>query len=423
MKHFPPTIDDRVTGEFNQPTTQTMSTEIRVPSLGESVSEAEVAEWLKSEGDPVAKDEAVVVIDSEKASIDIPAPVAGVLGKILKQAGEAAAVGEALGIIEAGDAAKGKTKKAKKKAAKKSAAKAASAGGQSRVMPAAQRLLTEHSLSADEVKATGPGGRLLKEDVQAHIERGKKAPPPAAAPAEPSAEASPRADEVVRMTPLRRTIARRLVEAQQSMAMLTTVNEVDMSTVMQLRRDVQEKFKGKHGVKLGFMSFFVKAVVEALKNIPQLNAEIRGNDIVFHRYYDIGVAIGAGRGLVVPPLRNAEQMGFADVEKTIADLAARAKESKLLPEELEGGTFTISNGGVYGSLLSTPIINPPQTGILGMHTIQERPVARDGEVVIRPMMNIALSYDHRIVDGREAVMFLRHIKELVENPAKILFEL
>ena len=401
-----------------------MPTEIQVPSLGESVSEAEVAEWLKSEGDSVAKDEPVVVVESEKATVDIPAPVAGVLSQILKPAGEAAAVGEALGLIEAGAKSAAKSKSPQKKTAKKQAASSAPtpAADEPRVMPAAQRLLTENGLQAEDVSATGPGGRLLKEDVINHVEGIRHTPAATPAPESTPAEGSP-ADEVVRMTPLRRTIARRLVEAQQSMAMLTTFNEVDMSTVMQLRKEIQESFQAKHGVKLGFMSFFVKATVEALKAVPQLNAEIRGNDIVFHRYYDIGVAIGAGKGLVVPPLRNAERMGFADVEKTIADLAGRAKESKLLPEELAGGTFTISNGGVYGSLLSTPIVNPPQTGILGMHSIQEKPVVRAGEIVIRPIMNLALSYDHRIVDGREAVTFLRHIKDLVENPAKILFEL
>jgi len=298
-----------------------------------------------------------------------------------------------------------------------------------RVMPAAERVLAENHLAASEIPATGPGGRLLKEDVTAHVDRLSK---PAAAPAAEIAAPEPkpagvegtgsRQEEVVPMTPLRRTVAKRLLEAQQTMAMLTTFNEIDMSTVMALRKEVQESFQKAHGVKVGFMSFFVRSVIEALKLVPQLNAEIRGNDIVYHRYYDIGVAIGAGKGLVVPPIRNAEKLSFAQIEKVIADFATRAQANKLKLEELQGGTFTVSNGGVYGSMLSTPIINPPQSGILGLHAIQERPVARDGQVVIRPMMYVALSYDHRIVDGREAVLFLKRIKELMENPTRMLLD-
>jgi 2-oxoglutarate dehydrogenase E2 component (dihydrolipoamide succinyltransferase) len=296
-------------------------------------------------------------------------------------------------------------------------------------MPAAERVLAENNLNASKVPATGPGGRLLKEDVTAHVDRLSK---PAAAPAAEIAAPAPkpavvvgtgsRQEEVVPMTPLRRTVAKRLLEAQQTMAMLTTFNEIDMSTVMALRKEVQESFQKAHGVKVGFMSFFVRSVIEALKLVPQLNAEIRGTDIVYHRYYDIGVAIGAGKGLVVPPIRNAEKLSFAQIEKVIADFATRAQANKLKLEELQGGTFTVSNGGVYGSMLSTPIINPPQSGILGLHAIQERPVARDGQVVIRPMMYVALSYDHRIVDGREAVLFLKRIKELMENPTRMLLD-
>jgi 2-oxoglutarate dehydrogenase E2 component (dihydrolipoamide succinyltransferase) len=292
-------------------------------------------------------------------------------------------------------------------------------------MPAARRVLEENELSAEDIEATGPGGRLLKEDVLAHLEKQKEPRHgrPEEPPSFPTEPAEDREDEIKPMTPLRRTVAKRLVEAQRTMAILTTFNEVDMSAVIALRKQYQESFQAKYKVKVGFMSFFVKAVIEALKEAPQLNAEIRGEDIVFHRYFDIGVAIGAGKGLVVPPLRNAERMSFAEIETNIADLAARAKENKLKPGELEGGTFTISNGGVYGSMLSTPIINPPQSGILGLHAIQERPVAHEGQVVIRPMMFVALSYDHRIVDGREAVTFLRRVKEIIEDPARLMLEI
>jgi 2-oxoglutarate dehydrogenase E2 component (dihydrolipoamide succinyltransferase) len=290
-------------------------------------------------------------------------------------------------------------------------------------MPAAQRLLAEKGLSADQVSATGPGGRLLKEDVLAH--QGSKA---SAKPATPVATpavvrvAGSREQEVVKMSPLRKTIARRLVEAQQTAAILSTFNEVDMSAVMALRKQYQEQFVKRHGRKLGFMSFFVRAVVEALKEYPAVNARIEGDSIVYHHYYDIGVAIGGGKGLVVPVIRNAEALSLSEIEGTISDFGARAKANKIKLEELQGGSFSITNGGVYGSLLSTPIINPPQSGILGMHGIQERPIAVNGEVVIRPMMYIALSYDHRIIDGREAVSFLKRVKELVEDPTRVLLE-
>ncbi|MEO6036338.1 MAG: dihydrolipoyllysine-residue succinyltransferase, partial [Verrucomicrobiota bacterium] len=276
-------------------------------------------------------------------------------------------------------------------------------------------------LKADQVKATGPGGRLLKEDVLNHGATGEPKPMEAAAPKAKMPEGS-REEEVVPMTMLRRTVSRHLVEAKHAMAMLTTFNEIDMSAVMALRKEFQEKFLEKYGVKPGFMSFFVKAVVDALKLVPQVNAEIRENNIVYHNYFDIGVAIGGGKGLVVPVLRNAERMSFAEIEIAIGELAKRAKENKLKPDELQGGTFTISNGGVYGSLLSTPIVNSPQSGILGMHSIQERPIALEGNVVIRPMMYVALSYDHRIVDGREAVTFLKRVKEALEKPARMLLE-
>jgi 2-oxoglutarate dehydrogenase E2 component (dihydrolipoamide succinyltransferase) len=432
-----------------------MAVDIQVPELGESISEVQIAEWLVSPGETVRRDQDLVRVDSEKATVDIPAPADGTLSEILVQAGTDANVGDVIGRIEPAGEKPGAGKKQPKKASQpepkaepgtgpekpaeqgdgkrdraKPTAQAAKTEpdtqADTRVMPAARRLLEEHGLTAGDVTATGPGGRLLKEDVVAHLEA-----PPAR---ETGASGDPRAasgtsqageepeDEVKPMTPLRRTVAKRLVEAQQTMAILTTFNEVDMSAVIALRKQYQEAFQAKYEVKLGFMSFFVKAVIEALKEVPQLNAEIRGHDIVYHRRFDIGVAIGAGKGLVVPPLRQAERLSFAETEQAIADLAARARVNKLKPEELEGGTFTISNGGVYGSMLSTPIINPPQSGILGLHAIQERPVAQDGQVVIRPMMFVALSYDHRLVDGREAVTFLRRVKEIIEDPARLMLE-
>jgi len=306
------------------------------------------------------------------------------------------------------------------------------------IMPAAQRLLAEHGLQGRDVAATGPGGRLLKEDVLKHLEAREHAAQavPAATPAAPartadalaaSSPSSPAAtadrhDEVVPMTLIRRRIAERLVQAQHEAALLTTFNEIDMSAVVHLRQQYRERFQEKHGVKLGFMSFFTKAAVEALREFPAINAEIRGTDIVYRNYCDIGIAIGSGKGLVVPVLRDAQRLSFADIERQIADFAARAEANKIRPDELAGGTFTITNGGVYGSLLSTPIVNPPQSGVLGLHTIQDRPVAKDGQVVIRPMMYVALTYDHRIVDGREAVTFLRRIKETIEEPARMLLE-
>jgi 2-oxoglutarate dehydrogenase E2 component (dihydrolipoamide succinyltransferase) len=286
-------------------------------------------------------------------------------------------------------------------------------------MPAAERALHDTGLSAAQVPATGPGGRLLKEDV----ERAAKTAPAARAPApSPHAPAGDREEEVVAMTPMRRRIAERLVEAQQTAAMLTTFNECDMSAVMALRKEYQPQFQERYGIKLGFMSFFVKASIDALRLVPSVNSEVRGTNIVYKNYYDIGVAVGGGKGLVVPIIRNAERLGFAEVEQAIADLGERAKKNAIKLEELQGGTFTISNGGIYGSMMSTPILNPPQSGILGLHAIQDRPVVRDGQIVIRPMMYLALTYDHRVVDGREAVTCLKRIKETIESPSRILLE-
>jgi 2-oxoglutarate dehydrogenase E2 component (dihydrolipoamide succinyltransferase) len=408
-----------------------MSIELKVPAVGESITEVQIGEWLKAEGDWADKDQPLVEIESDKATVELSAPQAGKVTKVLKRKGESATVGEVIGYLEAGAPASAGSAAAAPAEAKASAAAATPPshdGGEKRVMPAAARALAQRGLEAGDVEPTGPGGRLLKEDVQRHVARSAEVvKAPAAARVElPATLATPaRAggeEEIVPMSPLRRRVAERLVEAQHTAALLTTFNEVDMSAVMALRQQHKESFQQKHGVKLGFMSFFVKAVIESLKQTPQINAEIRGADIVYHNYFDIGIAIGGGKGLVVPVLRGADRMSFAEIELTIEDFGRRARENKVKIEELQGGTFTISNGGIYGSLLSTPIINPPQSGILGMHAIQERPVARAGQVVIRPMMYLALTYDHRIVDGREAVLFLRHIKELVEEPSRMLLE-
>ena len=403
-----------------------MAIELKVPSIGESITEVEIGDWLKHEGDAIEKDENVVALESEKATVELPAPSAGVLTKITKHKGDKARIGETIAEIEA-------VGRAAPRAPLEGQLAQPSDGGRGatrptnepklRIMPAAQRVMAEHKVEVEQVAPSGPGGRILKEDVMRHIERKPTPRPPAKSEEPPSQPTGSRQEEVVRITPLRRTVARRLVEAQHSMAMLTTFNEIDMSQVMALRKEHQETFTKKHGVKLGFMSFFVRATIESLKATPQLNASIRGDDIVYHNYFDIGIAIGSGKGLVVPVLRNAERMSFAETEKLIADFAQRAQENKLKPDELQSGTFTITNGGIYGSLLSTPIVNPPQTGILGMHTIQDRPIAVQGQVVVRPMMYVALSYDHRIVDGREAVTFLKRVKDNIESPARILLEI
>jgi 2-oxoglutarate dehydrogenase E2 component (dihydrolipoamide succinyltransferase) len=442
-----------------------MTVEVIVPSVGESISEVYIGTWLKQEGDAVAKDEPLVEIETDKATLEVSAPSAGVLGKVVKKAGDSANVGEVIATVEANGAAapakrdagaEAEAKSAESETAESETAESESAESESaadavaeteqeaasapaspdgdvKVMPAAQRLLDEHGLAAASVRASGPGGRLLKEDVQRHLDAAASAAAAdsgrsaASAPATPSAPpaastAGHRQEESVGMSPLRRKIAERLVQAQQTAALLTTFNEVDMSAVMALRVEYRDLFEKRHGVRLGFMSFFVKAVIDGLKQIPQLNAEIRDRDIVYKNYYDIGVAVSTPKGLVVPVLRNAELLSFAEVEKAIGDFGARAKDNKLVPDELQGGTFTITNGGIFGSLMSTPIVNPPQSGVLGMHAIQDRPVAIDGRVEIRPMMYLALTYDHRIVDGREAVTFLKRVKDAIEKPARMLIE-
>lgn len=430
-----------------------MVVELKVPQAGESITEVQIGEWLVAEGEHVSRDQSVAEIETDKASMELPAPVAGRLTRRVKQAGEFAKVGETIALIEpAGDGASTKvasaaTGKKEKKERDRDAGKEPS-----HVMPAARRALAQHDLKASEVRPSGPGGRLLKEDVERHVEelgaqtedrspdtedRGSESRKSESEQSKSStsstaagAAARPafvegngdRAEEVVPMTMLRRRIAERLVQSQQTAALLTTFNEVDMSAVMELRRQRGDAFEKKYGIRLGFMSFFVKAVIDALKLVPQVNAEIRGTDIVYKNYYDIGVAVSTEAGLVVPVLRSAERMSFAQVELAIAELAQRARDRKLSIEDLQGGTFTISNGGVFGSLMSTPIVNPPQVGILGLHAIQDRPVARDGAVVIRPMMYVALTYDHRIIDGRESVTFLKRIRECVEDPARMLIE-
>lgn len=410
-----------------------MAVEVKVPAVGESVHEVQIVQWHVQEGQFVEKDRDLVEIDSEKASMQIPAPAAGVVSKIMAASGAVVTVGDVIGHID--ESVQTPVKKPaevrQETPAKQAAAGEAGAAGRGsgdgrepHVMPSAARVLSERSLSAAEVPASGPGGRLLKEDVERHAATPPRAPEPRPVAAEPAPTAAgDREEEVVPMSMIRRHIARRLVEAQQQAALLTTFNEADMSAVIALREKYRDAFQQKHSVKLGFMSFFTKAVVEALKRFPQLNAEIRQQNVVYKNYYDIGIAIGGGKGLVVPVLRNAERMSFAEIEKAIGDFGARAKDGKIAPEELEGGTFTISNGGVYGSMLSTPIVNPPQSGILGLHAIQERPVAVAGKVEIRPMMYLALTYDHRIVDGREAVRFLLTVKQIIEDPTRIILEI
>jgi 2-oxoglutarate dehydrogenase E2 component (dihydrolipoamide succinyltransferase) len=466
-----------------------MSIELRIPNAGESIQEVQIGQWLKQEGDRVRRDESLVELDTDKASMELPAPSDGILSRIVKKDGDKVAVGEVIALIDPdGEAAPKTSEKSQTPAAKPSAPQSRpappSAGSKSKqvnVSPAAsepvaapsvRRLLREHHVSAQDVQPTGEGGRVLREDVlryaQEHPEDGEPdersqkpadaqgdetalkpatptapapVPGPVAAPdgqrfAEPpgamttvdsqaanietASSETDRADELVPMSLIRRRIAERLVEARQKSALLTTFNEIDMTSVIALRTQYREAFQQKYGAKLGFVSFFVKAAVEALRQFPMVNAEIRGTDIVYHNAYHIGVAIGAERGLVVPVIRDADLLSIAQIEQAIDDFAGRAKANKLQPGELSGGTFTISNGGIFGSLLSTPIVNPPQSAVLGMHAIQDRPVARGGQVVIRPMMYVALSYDHRLIDGREAVSFLARIKQTIEDPARLL---
>ena len=428
-----------------------MATEIKVPTLGESVTEATVGKWFKKVGEAIAADETLLELETDKVTLEVPAPAAGTLAEISVKEGETVGVGALLGSISEGDAAApkkasgsgaGEAKKdavaqaagssaasTTREAAAKTEATAGDAGSleprKAPPAPAAAKLLAENNMAVDNVKGSGKRGQVLKGDVLEAISRGAASQPaeaPVAARAPSSAEDEPR-EERVRMTRLRQTIARRLKDAQNTAAMLTTFNEVDMTAVMDMRKKYKDLFEKKHGVKLGFMGFFTRAITHALKEIPSVNAEIDGTDIIYKNYAHIGVAVGTDKGLVVPVVRDADRMGIAEIEKEIGRLGAAARDGKLALGDMQGGTFTISNGGVYGSLMSTPILNAPQSGILGMHKIQDRPVVIGGQIVIRPMMYLALSYDHRIVDGKEAVTFLVRVKESLEDPERLVLDL
>ncbi|PQO40547.1 2-oxoglutarate dehydrogenase complex dihydrolipoyllysine-residue succinyltransferase [Bremerella cremea] len=408
-----------------------MTIELKVPESGESIQEVQILKWLKSEGDNVQEDEDVVELETDKASMDLAAPANCTLQKILKQEGEIVGVGEVIALFEEGGGkpkAASKSTKAAKKAeepkpaaatseAKSDGSASSASGNDVQATPSGRRELLKHGLNASDVSPTGKTVR--REDVEKYVESISNRKTGAGASSKNESEL----EEVIPMSLIRRRIAQRLVQAQQKAALLTTFNQVDMSYVMDLRKRHGESFQKRYGVKLGFMSFFTKALIDALKAHPELNAEIRDEtNIVYRNYFHIGIAVGSGKGLVVPVLKFAERMSFAEIEQAIQEFAGRAKSNQLKPEELSGGTFTISNGGVYGSMLSTPIVNPPQSGVLGMHAIEERPIALNGQVVIRPMMYLALTYDHRIVDGREAVTFLRRVKEAIEEPSRMLIE-
>jgi 2-oxoglutarate dehydrogenase E2 component (dihydrolipoamide succinyltransferase) len=425
-----------------------MSIEIRVPALGESVTEATVGKWFKNAGDVVSADEPLVELETDKVTVEVPAPAAGVLGEILVQSGSTVAVGSLLAALKDGAA---KPEPAKSEAKSRPPSPPAAAGAPPPPPPAAQKALAEAGLEASEIHGSGRRGQVLKEDVVAAV---ASSPRPAAAPpvhevassaavatnvvaiqTAPALKAVPHEtrlpspgndatrEERVKMTRLRQTIARRLKDAQNTAAMLTTFNDVDMSAVMALRSQYKDIFEKRHGVKLGFMGLFVKACIQALRDVPAVNAEIDGDDLVYKNYYHIGVAVGTDKGLVVPVVRDADRLSLAEIEQHINEFGKRARDGKLSIEDMQGGTFTISNGGVYGSLMSTPILNAPQSGILGMHRIEERPVVRNGQVVARPMMYLALSYDHRVVDGKEAVTFLVRVMECLEDPQRFILEL
>ncbi len=413
-----------------------MSVTVSVPTLGESVTEAIVSEWLKKEGDFVEQDEILVELETDKITVSVPSPIAGFIKSLKAVAEDTVNVGDVIAEIEPGekpaasapasapasasqsaDAPATATATASAPAAQASKSTASTSGDDKALSPAVARLVEENKLDPAKIGGTGPNGRILKGDVLEHLDA-KSAPAPAA----PAAAEGDEPVERVKMTRLRQTVARRLVEAQQTAAMLTTFNEVDMSAVIALRKQYQEQFVKKYGIKLGFMSFFIKAAVESLKAFPAVNSEIDGDEIIYKNFYHIGVAVGGGKGLVVPVIRHADRLGFAETEQELTRLAKLATTNKLSMDNLTGGTFTISNGGIYGSMMSTPILNPPQVGILGMHNITERPMVIDGKIEIRPMMYLALSYDHRIIDGKEAVTFLVRLKELIENPERILLE-
>ncbi|WP_420560057.1 2-oxoglutarate dehydrogenase complex dihydrolipoyllysine-residue succinyltransferase [Tepidicaulis sp.] len=431
-----------------------MATEIRVPTLGESITEATVAQWFKKPGDSVEADEPLVELETDKVTVEVPAPAAGVLSEILVSDGDTVEVGALLGEIGEGKGAPAKKEQPKKEEPKKEEPKQEAAKEEAKpqkaeapaasksddsgedddseaLSPAVRKLIDEHDLDPAKIEGTGKGGRLVKGDVLKAIE--KRGDVPSAPESKPAQEAkTPEApkredqgarEERVKMTRLRKTIASRLKQAQDTAAMLTTFNEVDMTNVMAARKEYKDLFEKKHGVRLGFMSFFVKACIAGLRDIPAINAEIDGDEVVYKNYYNFGIAVGTDKGLVVPVVKDAQDMSLAEIEKAINDFGAKARDGNLKLEDLQGGTFTISNGGVYGSLMSTPILNMPQSGVLGMHKIQERPMAVDGKIEIRPMMYLALSYDHRIVDGKEAVTFLVRVKESLEDPQRLLLDL
>jgi 2-oxoglutarate dehydrogenase E2 component (dihydrolipoamide succinyltransferase) len=418
-----------------------MSIDIHVPTLGESISDATIARWIKKAGEAVAADEPIVELETDKVTLEVPSPVAGKLGEIIAAEGETVEVGALLARVEEGAA--GAELAAKQDAPKSAPAKAAdetpapvavaasasAAIDSSDLSPSVRRLVDEHKLNPANIAATGVGGRLTKADVLAVINKPQAAPAQTVMAAATNAPAPPRAtpravdaarEERVRMSKLRQVIASRLKTAQNSAAMLTTFNEVDMSSLMELRADYKDAFEAAHEVRLGFMGVFVQAAIQALREFPAVNAEIDGTDIIYKNYYNIGVAVGTPQGLVVPVIKDAGEMSLADTERAISNFGLRARDGKIAPDDMAGGTFTISNGGVYGSMMSTPILNPPQSGILGMHKIEKRAVVIDDQIVIRPMMYLALSYDHRIIDGREAVSFLARIKEMVEDPRRLL---
>ncbi|QNE31787.1 2-oxoglutarate dehydrogenase complex dihydrolipoyllysine-residue succinyltransferase [Sphingomonas sp. NBWT7] len=422
-----------------------MATEVLVPTLGESITEATLGEWLKQPGDKVAADEPIASLETDKVSVEVPSPVAGVMGQHAVAVGDTVQVGAMLATVEAGDGAPAASP-APQPAVTQAPQAAAPAGDQTApvaggygnhgatpidsnapaaLSPSARRAVLEHGVDPATIKGTGRDGRITKEDVAtAASARPAPAPTPTAAPTTPSVAASSgRKEERVRMTRLRQTIAKRLKDAQNTAAMLTTFNDVDMSAVIEARAKYKDLFEKKHGVRLGFMGFFVKAATMALKDIPSVNASIEGDEIVYHDYADISVAVSSPGGLVVPVIRDAQDLSVAGIEKTIGDFGKRAKEGTLKMDEMKGGTFTISNGGVFGSLMSTPIINPPQSAVLGLHRIEDRPVVVNGQVVVRPMMYLALSYDHRLIDGREAVTFLVALKNAIEDPTRILIDL
>ncbi|WP_299870351.1 2-oxoglutarate dehydrogenase complex dihydrolipoyllysine-residue succinyltransferase [uncultured Hoeflea sp.] len=402
-----------------------MATEVRVPTLGESVSEATIGTWFKQAGDTVKVDEPLVELETDKVSIEVPSPVSGTLSEILAKDGETVEVNALLAHIAEGAAPAAKAAAAPAAKTEEAAKPAAKAGTDMPAAPSAQKLMAENKIDSGSVAGSGKRGQVLKGDVLDAIGKGSSAAPaaaPAAARPASSSEDAPR-EERVKMTRLRQTIARRLKDAQNTAAMLTTYNEVDMSAVMDLRKRYKDLFEKKHGVKLGFMGFFTKAVCHALKEIPAVNAEIDGNEIIYKNFCHVGVAVGTEKGLVVPVVRDADQMGIADIEKEIGRLGRAARDGELSMADMQGGTFTLSNGGVYGSLMSSPILNSPQSGILGMHKIQDRPMVVGGDIVIRPMMYLALSYDHRIVDGKEAVTFLVRVKDSLEDPERLVLDL